>query len=281
MREDTSSLAVAHGLLGDSPLQTRRDVAGSDQSAPAAPGSKKQRLGFHDAERQLRERARATDWVRVGLPLITLAIFIVVAWRHGYFDLKNPAKLDAAAQRVQDIPWLGPLFVAVYAGLAMLAAPVSPLAYGAGAVFTVLRGSLFVWLASLIGATGGYYLARSAWSGVAKRLLGRFHDKLRDLRHGSVFLMTLRMQLLPIMPFGLFNYAAGVAHLPFLPFIVGTAIGILPGTVAAVYVGDRIMAGITTSDKRAFLVASLVMAALFALSFAPTLIKKLRGANDD
>lgn len=227
------------------------------------------------------EPARPSDWLRVALPVVAVVVFVVVAWRHGYFDLKNPEKLDAAAQRVQDMPWLGPLFVVVYAGLATFAAPVSPLAYGAGAVFGVARGTMFVLLASLIGATAGYFLARSAWSGVARRLLGRFHGKLHGLRHGNVFLTTLRVQLLPIMPFGIFNYGAGVVHLPFLPFLAGTALGILPGTIAAVYVGDRLLAGITGSDKRAFLVAGLVVAALFALSFAPMLIKKLRGANDD
>jgi uncharacterized membrane protein YdjX (TVP38/TMEM64 family) len=225
-------------------------------------------------------KPRKTDWLRIGLPLIALAVFIVIAWRHGYFDLKNPQKLGAAAQRAQAIPWLAPIFVAVYAGLAVLAAPVSPLAYGAGAVFGTVRGSLFVMLASLIGAAGGYFVARSAWSGVARRLLGRFHDKLRELRHRNVFMMTLRMQLLPIVPFGIFNYAAGVARLQFWRFLAGTAVGILPGTVAAVYVGDRLMAGIVGSNKRAFVVAGIVVVALFGLSFAPSIIQRLRGKAD-
>jgi len=240
-----------------------------------APGDAKREGEHHH------EPARPSDWVRVALPLIAVVIFVVVAWRHGYFDLKNPEKLGAAAERVQDIPWLSPIFVAVYAGLAAFAAPVSPLAYGAGAVFGVVRGTLLVMIASLIGATGGYFLARSAWSGVARRLLGRFHGKLRNIRSGTVFLTALRVQLLPIVPFGIFNYAAGIGHVPFLPFIGATALGILPGTIAAVYIGDRLLAGITASDRSAFVVAGVVAAALFALSFAPTLVRKLRGANDD
>jgi len=254
-------------------------VALPDQAAPTTPESNDD--ADHEEDHEHHEPARPTDWLRIGLPLVAVAVFVILAWRHGYFDLKNPQKLDAAAQRVQDIPWLGPIFVAVYATLAIIAAPVSPLAYGGGAVFGVIRGSAFVMLASLIGATGGYFLARSTWSGVARRVLGRFHDRMRQMRHGNVFLTTLRFQLLPIMPFGVFNYAAGVSHLPFLPFLAGTAVGILPGTVAAVYVGERIMAGITGSDKRAFVVAGVVVAALFAVSFAPTLITKWRGANDD
>lgn len=225
-------------------------------------------------------KPRKTDWLRVGLPVVALAVFVVIAWRHGYFDFKNPQKLGAAAQRAQEIPWLAPIFVAVYAGLAVLAAPVSPLAYGAGAVFGAVRGGLLVLLASLIGAAGGYVLARSAWSGVARRLLGRFHDKLRELRHRNVFMMTMRLQLLPIVPFGIFNYAAGVARLHFWRFLGGTALGILPGTVAAVYVGDRLMAGIVGSDKHAFVVAGIVVVALFALSFAPSVVKRLRRKTD-
>ena len=247
-----------------------------DQSAPNEP--KSEPSGHAHSEKH--EPLRVTDWIRVGLPLVLLAAFIILAWRHGYFDLKNPEKLDAAAASVQDIPWLGPIFVAIYALLATFAAPVSPLAYGAGAVFGVVKGTIFVMIASLLGATAGYFLARSAWSGIARRLLGRFHEKLHALRERNVFLMTLRTQLLPIVPFGIFNYAAGVAHLPFLPFIAGTALGILPGTIAAVYVGDRLLAGITGSDRHAFVVAGLVVLALFALSFAPALIQKLRGSRD-
>src|SRR5438105_4500869 len=146
-----------------------RAVSPTRQSAHKAPKSRRKEHVSPDLEAH--EPAKLSDWIRAGLPVAALAIFIAVAWRHGYFDLKNPEKLDAAAQRVQDIPWLGPIFVVMYSALAMLAAPVSPLAYGAGAVFGVIRGTLFVLLASLIGATGGYFVARSAWSGVARRLL--------------------------------------------------------------------------------------------------------------
>jgi uncharacterized membrane protein YdjX (TVP38/TMEM64 family) len=59
-------------------------------------------------------------------------------------------------------------------------------------------------------------------------------------------------------------------------FLTGTALGILPGTIAAVYVGDRLVAGLETGDTRALLIAGLVVATMFALSFAPTLIRKLR-----
>ena len=223
-----------------------------------------------------REEPSASDWLRLVAPTLLLAALVVVAWRLGYFKLKNPQQLTSAADRVQARPWLSPIFVAVYATAATLATPVSPLAYGAGVVFGIIRGSLLVWIASLAGAAAGYWVALGIWSGPANRLLGRYSDKLRALRRGSAFLTTLRLQLLPVVPFGIFNYAAGTSRLPFTPFLAGTALGVIPGTLAAVYVGDRLATGFEHSDSRAFLVAGIVIVLLIAVSFLPNLVHKLR-----
>jgi uncharacterized membrane protein YdjX (TVP38/TMEM64 family) len=223
-----------------------------------------------------KERLRLSDWVRITLPVIFVVAFMLVAWQLGYFKLRHPQHLGAAADRVRDVPWLGPIFVSVYAAMGAFAAPVSPLAYGAGAVFGPIRGTFFVWLASLIGAAAGYWMARGAWAGTAHRLLGRYAENVHRLREQNTFLMTFRVQLLPIIPFGVFNYAAGTSRLPFLPFMLGTALGIIPGTVAAVYIGDRISEGLGAHDTHAFEVAGVVAALLLVVSFLPTLIQKLR-----
>lgn len=222
---------------------------------------------------------RPSDWVRLALPVLLIAALILTAWRLGYFNLKNPEHLSRAADRVHDVPWLGPIFVATYSALAAFAAPVSPLAYGAGAVFHTIRGTVFVWLGGVLGATGGYWLARGILADTAHRLLGRYRGKATELKRGNVFLTTLRVQLLPIVPFGVFNYAAGAGRVSFLPFIVGTAIGILPGTFAAVYAGDQIAAGFTGGGKRAFFIAGVVMLALLVVSFIPSIVSKLRNRH--
>lgn len=210
------------------------------------------------------------------VPVVLLAGFILFAWKLGYFDLEKPNALNAAAKRVESRPWFPPIFVLVYATLAAIAAPVSPLAYGAGAIFGVLEGTIAVWIASMIGGTAGYVLARGAWSESARRLLGRHEDKLRRLRDGNPFLTTLRFQLMPVVPFGLFNYAAGTSGVPFLAYLAGTAAAIVPNTIAAVYVGAELRAGVRGSDRGAFIVAGAVAAAMFGLSFLPNLVAKWR-----
>ena len=128
----------------------------------------------------------------------------------------------------------------------------------------------------MIGGIAGYWLARGILADSATRLLGRYEDKLRSLGRGNAFLMTFRAQLLPIVPFGMFNYAAGSMRLSFVAYVAGTAMGIIPGSVAAVVVGERVAAGFRGSGRDAFFVAAAVMAALIGVSFLPNLVERLR-----
>src|SRR4029079_17776588 len=105
-----------------------------------------------------KERLRLSDWVRIALPILFVIAFMFVAWRLGYFKLRHPQHLGAAADRVRDVPWLGPIFVSVYAAMGAFAAPVSPLAYGAGAVFGPIRGTVFVWLSVLVWGRAAFCL---------------------------------------------------------------------------------------------------------------------------
>jgi uncharacterized membrane protein YdjX (TVP38/TMEM64 family) len=90
----------------------------------------------------------------------------------------------------------------------------------------------------------------------------------------------LRVQLLPVVPFGLLTYAAGTARLKFVPYWLASGLGIIPSTIAAVYVGDRLRAGVRGSGGHPFVVAGLVMAAVLLLSFLPTLIAKRNDSPD-
>jgi uncharacterized membrane protein YdjX (TVP38/TMEM64 family) len=219
---------------------------------------------------------RPSHWLRLALPILLIATFMVVAWKSGYFKLEHGEKLNDVASKARQIPWLGIVFTGVYATVAAFGAPVSPLAYGAGALFGIIRGTIAVWVGSMIGGIAGYWLARGVLADSAKRLLGRHDEKLRTLGRGNAFLMTFRAQLLPIIPFGMFNYAAGSMRLSFVAFVAGTALGILPGSVAAVVVGERVATGLRGGGRSAFLVAAAVMAALIGVSFLPNLVDRLR-----
>ena len=61
------------------------------------------------------------------------------------------------------------------------------------------------------------------------------------LHYGLLAMISLR--LLPMVPFWVLNYAAAVAKVRLFPYFVGTVVGVLPGTIAVVVLGDAVMSG--------------------------------------
>lgn len=189
---------------------------------------------------------------------------------------KNAEKVAAkAAHGTQSILFPG-VFTIIYTMVGALALPTGPLSYGAGAMFGVVRGSIYVWVASIAAATLGYFLARGILGKVARRMLGDKTGKLGDLKKGNVALTAFRLQLFPLIPFGLFNYAAAISDMPFSDFILGTALGIIPGTLISTFIGDRLIAGVTGNDRKSVMLAGGVALLFFGLSFIPAFVKKLK-----
>ncbi|HJP58753.1 MAG TPA: VTT domain-containing protein [Gemmatimonadaceae bacterium] len=217
-------------------------------------------------------RLTTGDKARLVAPVVIYAILAVVAWKLGWFHEQKVAAMARASTRSL---YVDSAFVLIYAAGCALALPVTPLAYGAGAVFGFWRASILVWTASMLGAIAGYYLARGILEKPARALLGRSNEMLRSLRKGNVFLTSLRFQLMPVKPFGVFNYAAAISKLDPVPFFAGTAIGIIPGTLMATFIGDRVAAGAHGKSRKPFLVGGAVALLAITLSFAPKLWKKL------
>jgi len=219
------------------------------------------------------ERLSTGDKIRLIAPVAIYAFLAIVAWKLGYF---HEQKVAQEAKSSVDSAFVEAAFVTVYAVVGALALPVTPLAYGAGAIFGFWRASILVWIGSMLGAVAGYYLARGIWAKPARRLLGRYDEKLHSLRQGNVFLTTFRLQLLPVVPFGAFNYAAAISKLDPIPFFAGTALGIIPGTLMATFIGDRLAAGARGKSKKPYLVGGAVALLTLALTFAPKLWDRFR-----
>lgn len=135
--------------------------------------------------------------------------------------------------------WGAIAFIGLYILATILFLPGSVLTLGAGVLFGVGAGSVYVMVGATIGATIafliGRYLARG-W--VARRLAG--NDKFRAIdqaiaREGLKIIFLTRLS--PIIPFNLLNYALGVTQVTLKDYILG-CFGMIPGTILYVYIGS-------------------------------------------
>lgn len=124
-------------------------------------------------------------------------------------------------------------FLVVQAVIAPLPAPA--VAIAGGYTFGVVEGFLLTWAGCLIGGVFSFGISRLfgrdfvAGSARAARL-DRYVTE-----HGVVLIFVLR--LIPLVSFDAISYAAGLSGIRFRSFFAATALGMLPGTFAFVYLG--------------------------------------------
>lgn len=130
-------------------------------------------------------------------------------------------------------------FILLYIIATVAFFPGSILTLGAGVVFGVVMGSLYVFIGATLGATAaflvGRYLARG-W--VAKKIEGNSKFKAIDRAVGQEGLkIVLLTRLSPIFPFNLLNYAFGITGVSLKDYVIGS-VGMIPGTIMYVYIGS-------------------------------------------
>ena len=140
-----------------------------------------------------------------------------------------------------DVAALGPVapaaFVLLYAGLTVLPLPRNVLSVAAGLLFGLVPGVLLAVPGAVLGAVAGFGLGRALGREAVERFGGTRVARVDALltRRGVAAVVVAR--LLPVVPFTGVNYAAGLTAVRFRDFVVGTAIGVVPGTVAYAALG--------------------------------------------
>jgi uncharacterized membrane protein YdjX (TVP38/TMEM64 family) len=220
---------------------------------------------------------RGRGYVRLAVLVAILAAAGYTAYRLGVFELGKPERLGDVIRRASDVPALPVLFVLAYVVATVFGVPGTVFTLAGGAIFGVLFGSFLNWVGATLGAVGAYTLARRLGSDAVRDLLGRRATTLDTLSSKVGFATLFRLRLIPVVPFNALNFAAGLVPAPFRAYVLSTALGIIPGTVVYTYFADSLVAGVTGARDRAFVHVAIAGALLIALSFVPTLARRLHG----
>lgn len=208
-----------------------------------------------------------------------VAVALLIAWRLGYFDLARREHLVGLIRQARHTSWAGLFYVIAYALVVTLGLPATVVSIVGGALFGVARGVVLAWSGAMTGTLIAYTLARSVGKGHVHRFLGR-HHLLDRLRKRSDFWTLLRLRVLPVAPFGVLDYVAGLVGVPVRALLLATAIGILPSLTAYTYVGAELVTGLLTAGEaqfRALRIAGAVTLVMICISLVPTVIRQFRG----
>jgi uncharacterized membrane protein YdjX (TVP38/TMEM64 family) len=189
-------------------------------------------------------------------------------------------RLARALAAQAEAPWAAPAFVVLYGAAIAMGAPGTLLTVIGGVAFGVARGLPVNFSGALLGAAAAFLIGRFVAHDAAQRLFGHHLARLPDLASPRVaFLAFLRLRLIPLVPFNGLNFAAGLTRARLLPYLAGTALGIVPSTTAYTWFAAELARGGENAAAAAASIA-LVLALAFAGAVLPTAIgRRRRGAT--
>ena len=134
-------------------------------------------------------------------------------------------------------------FAVVYVLATVLMLPASPLTAAAGLVYGPVWGTVLVSPVSVVAATLAFQLGRTlARNWVATRAAGDARFRAVDQAvgiHGLRIVTLLRLS--PLFPFNILNYTLGLTRVRRRDYVIGSAVGMLPGTFLYVYLGSLVV----------------------------------------
>lgn len=219
------------------------------------------------------------------LPLLIIACISFMAWTLGVHHYFSFDVLRLHHEELEAYINLHPLtsftiYMGVYIAIVGLSIP--------GATFmTLLGGFLFgqslgtclVIVSATVGATILFLSAKLASEDFLNQKAGPWMSKMKAGFQENAFYYLLTLRLIPIFPFVAINLVAAVFQIPLKTFVVGTFIGIIPGSFVFVSIGNALKDVVLTTDLTPKIILEpkfiIALVGLGTLSLLPVFYKRL------
>ena len=205
-----------------------------------------------------------------GLVMLTLTLIaMAIAWRYTPLrDYLNLHSMVLLASELRQLP-LTPLWIMlafVLGGLLMV--PVTLLIAATGIVFGTFPGAWYAMAGALLSAAAGYLVGVMLGRDTVRRLMGTRISRLsvRVARRGVMAMIIVRT--LPLAPYGVVNIVAGASHIRWRDYLIGTAIGMLPGIFLTTTFADHLVMAIRHPSAQTLGILLIIVLLLAGLAIA-------------
>jgi len=175
-----------------------------------------------------------------GLVLGTIVVFgIALAWMVSQTDVtgSDPAQI---ATWLGSLGWRGVLIYILFTIAAVVVGPIpsTPVTIAAGAVWGAIPAGVYGIIGIFLGSVAAYCIGRSLGRSAVKALTGKVIH-LSNHR-GELYLgaLVFLMHLVPVMPYELISYGAGISGMAFPLYALTSFLGIVPCTFFLTQMGS-------------------------------------------
>jgi phospholipase D1/2 len=211
--------------------------------------------------------ARSPAWGKIAMfALVCLAL--TALWKYTplatFLDSNH---VTGWARRAGDEWWMPIVVILLYTPVAFTLFPRPLLTLFAVIAFGPLQGFVCAMLGIELSAWVSFMLGKAMNRNAVRRIAGtRLNGILQILRRRGLLAMTA-LRVVPIAPFLVEGIVAGAARVKFSDFMIGTALGMLPGTLTSTVFGNQLQVWLEDPSRINYWVIAFVLLALGTASW--------------
>ena len=175
--------------------------------------------------------------------------------------------------------WAAVIYIATFVVLPIFFFPVPVIVLAGGTIFGLFKGTLYTMIGVLINTPIMYFIGRFLLKDfvhnfVDNHMSEKLRNALKSTNQKVLALVLFIIRLSPIFSYNLVNYISGVTEIKFLPYILTTIAGVLPGVIVFINIGENVL---NVGSKEFFISLSF----LLVLVIISAIISKLFLKNEE
>lgn len=185
--------------------------------------------------------AKSRRWLPFAILLSASVVALVLLFWQGGISFKTVSDHSQWLRaEVETAPfWAGLALFALYAAITALSLPIATLVtVVAGYLFGTFVASIWVVLGASVGSVIVFLAARGALHDTLMARAGPWLKRMEKGFQDDALSYLLVLRLLPIFPFWLVNLVPALLGVKLWVYILGTALGIVPGVVVYAALGN-------------------------------------------
>lgn len=227
-------------------------------------------------DKQKKKTQNSIEEKRMNYIKIAVIIAIAVA---SIFVVRKISLEEIKAWVLGHGAWAAVIYIATFVVLPIFFFPVPVIVLAGGTIFGLFKGTLYTMIGVLINTPIMYFIGRFLLKDfvhnfVDNHMSEKLRNALKSTNQKVLALVLFIIRLSPIFSYNLVNYISGVTEIKFLPYILTTIAGVLPGVIVFINIGENVL---NVGSKEFFISLSF----LLVLVIISAIISKIFLKNEE
>lgn len=194
-------------------------------------------------DKQKKKTQNSIEEKRMNYIKIAVIIAIAVA---SFFVVRKISLEEIKTWVLGHGAWAAVIYIATFVVLPIFFFPVPVIVLAGGTIFGLFQGTLYTMIGVLINTPIMYFIGRFLLKDfvhnfVDNHMSEKLRNALKSTNQKVLALVLFIIRLSPIFSYNLVNYISGVTEIKFLPYILTTIAGVLPGVIVFINIGENVL----------------------------------------